>query len=198
MILTDTDIRNGIEFDALITIPHYEYSHHPEMYEPSIQPASYDLTLSRSFKKIKMQDCKYPNKTYVDFGDEIEYIDVPYDGGCYDGVVIAPGEFMLGASREIITLPKNLSALITGRSSIGRAGLIVETAGWVDPCFTGSITLEFYNCGCNPIRLTEGIRIAQIVFMKNTGDCAVPYNGKYQHQLEATESRIHLDKEVHV
>lgn len=183
MILTDIDIRNGIEFDDLITLPHYEYSHHPEMYEPSIQPASYDLTLSRSFKKIKKQNCKYPNKTYVDFGDGVEYVDIPYGGGCYEGVVIAPGEFMLGASREIIALPKNLGGMLITRSSFGRAGLLMSLANWIDPGYVGQITIQVYNAGVNPIQLLEGMRVAQIVFMTTSTNASIPYHGKYQHSV---------------
>ena len=192
MILNDVDITTGIINDGLVTIPHYPYEAYPEMYEPSIQPASYDLTLSKSFKRMRKVDTEF-----MDFGTPIEYEDVPYDDYKNRGVIIQPGEFLLGASKEVLTLPCDISGLVTGRSSIGRAGLIVETAGWIDPNYTGSITLEFVNCSPNPIRLIEGIRIAQIVFMKMTDKCAVPYQGKYQHQLEATVSRIHLDKEVH-
>lgn len=187
MILNDREIREAIEHDDLITIPNYPYELYSEMYEPSIQPASYDLTLGKSFKRMKKIDgC-------IEFGIPIEYEEVPYE----DGVIIQPGEFMLSNTNELITMPNNISGLVTGRSSIGRAGLVVENAGWLDAGWIGMTTLELFNMSPNPIKLKAGTRIAQVVFITMDDEAECPYRGKYQHQVEATESRVFLDKEVH-
>lgn len=193
MVLNDLAIREAIERDNLIELIDKPYAQYKDLYEASIQPASYDLTLSRNFKKIKKQDCIYPNKTYVDFDEPCEVEDVPYVSSTHEGVIIRPGEFLLGASNEIINLPIDVAAFVCGRSSIGRLGLIIETAGFVDPNFTGSITLEIANLGPNPIRLLADTRIAQLVFFKMTDKAAYGYHGKYQGQIEATGSRLYMD-----
>ena len=193
MVLNDIDIREAVAFNKLVELEGKPYSQFPECYEKSIQPASYDLTLGKSFKRMKEIDCIYPNKSYLDLDQPIEYVDVPYISSTHEGVVIRPGEFLLANTNEIINLPDNVSGFIHGRSSIGRAGLIVETAGFADPAFSGTITLEIVNLSPNPIRLVAGMRIAQIVFIKMTDNAEQPYKGKYQGQREATGSRIHMD-----
>lgn len=77
----------------------------------------------------------------------------------------------------------------------GRMGLFIQNAGWVDPGFEGQITFELFNASDTPILLTAGTRIAQLVFAEMTEACDKPYNGKYQGQIGATESRIHQDKD---
>lgn len=196
MVLNDRDIRDGIEFDDLVVIPHYAYDAHPEKYEPSIQPCSYDLTLSREFKRIQAHSCVFPNKSYVDLSDPIEYVSIPYEGGAFDGVVIGAGEFMLGVTNEVVNLPNNICGILEGRSSVGRAGLFIHNAGYIDAGFKGQIVLELFNAGPNPIRLIEGIRIAQIVFFQMTDASEIGYKGKYQNQMGVVGSRIHMDKEV--
>lgn len=75
-------------------------------------------------------------------------------------------------------------------------GLFVQNAGWVDPGFTGEITLELFNASEAPIKLTPNTRVAQLVFCTMSGSCDNPYNGKYQFQKNAVGSRINLDMEV--
>jgi dCTP deaminase len=197
MMLNDKEIKKRIIEDDLIIIPHYLYCDAPEKYDASIQPCSYDLTLSKSFKRIKKQNCVYPNKTYVDLCEPIEYIDVPYDSEAYSGVVIGTGEFLLGASREIVTLPKDIGAMLITRSSLGRAGLMLTIANWIDPGYVGTISMQIFNASPNPIMLTEKLRVAQLVFFKLDEACEHPYYGKYIHQDSATGSRIFKDPETH-
>lgn len=193
MVLNDMEIRERIAFDDMITIPHISYTDAPEQYEASIQPGSYDLTLSESFKKIKPKDCTYPEQLYVDIKEPIEYIDIPYKKECYEGIILHPNEFILASSQEIVNLPNDISAIVTGRSSIGRAGISVVLGNWIDAGYIGTITLQLHNCGPNPIRLIRGLRIAQLVFYKMT-DCAEkPYNGKYMHSVGATGSKLFTD-----
>ena len=93
-----------------------------------------------------------------------------------------------------MTLPNNVAAFIEGRSSIGRMGLFIQNAGWVDPGFSGTITLELLNANKHPIVLRAGRRICQAVFAFLDSETKYPYDGKYQGQSDTTGSRIHLDK----
>jgi len=101
----------------------------------------------------------------------------------------------LAVTRETIRLPDNITAFVEGRSSIGRIGLFIQNAGWVDPGFMGTITLELYNANRLPIRLTSGRRICQIVFAFMDGPADSPYRGKYQNQRDAVGSRVFLDRD---
>src|SRR5690606_32197493 len=87
----------------------------------------------------------------------------------------------------------NLTAFVEGRSSVGRIGLFIQNAGWVDPGFEGRITLELYNAGSLPIKLQAGKRICQLVFCLMDQKAANPYRGKYQGQSITVGSRRHRD-----
>ena len=193
MVLNDKDIRERIKSDDLIAIPHYTYTEFPEKYESSIQPCSYDLTLSTEFKRIKKQSCEYPNKSYVDLSDPVEYVTIPYDGGAFDGVVIGAGEFMLGVTNEIVHLPNDVGAMLIPRSSFGRLGLSLEFGNWIDPGYCGALSIQIFNASPNPIRLVAGIRAVQLVFITLTDACESPYHSKYQHSFRNVESRLCTD-----
>lgn len=152
-----------------------------------IQPASVDVTLGASFKKPI-------TNTVVTMDSHIEYADIIPMEGKY--IFISPHSFVLATTQEYIALPDDLTAFVEGRSSIGRMGLFVQNAGWVDPGFRGQITLELFNASDNTIQLEVGRRIAQLVFVKMSNPCKVAYNGKYQYQTGATESKINEDEEV--
>ena len=96
---------------------------------------------------------------------------------------------------EYVRLPNNLTAFVEGRSSIGRMGLFIQNAGWVDPGFEGEITLELYNANQLPIRLKSGRRVCQLVFAQMDQEAFYPYQGKYQGQRDATGSQVYLDRE---
>ena len=100
--------------------------------------------------------------------------------------------FLLATTIEYVKLPSNLTAFVEGRSSIGRMGLFIQNAGWVDPGFEGQITLELYNANRLPIKLISGWRVCQLVFA-SMDKCRVPYVGKYQGQRNATGSKIFMD-----
>ena len=93
-------------------------------------------------------------------------------------------------------MPDDLTAFVEGRSSLGRMGLFIQNAGWVDPGFRGEITLELYNANRCAIELKAGRRVGQLVFAKMDGPAQNPYRGKYQGQTGATGSRVFMDKEV--
>lgn len=152
-------------------------------YEGAINPASINLRLGDTFKRIKH------DQTYIKLGGEVEYEDVALID---DHVLIYPGEFMLATTMEWIRVPICAAAFVQGRSSIGRAALTVQNAGFVDPGFTGHITLELKNEGPVPIMLYPGYPVTQLVYME-ADDVSKPYDGKYVGQVEATGSRMNLD-----
>ena len=91
---------------------------------------------------------------------------------------------------------QSVIAFVEGRSSLGRMGLFIQNAGWVDPGFKGEITLELYNVNRCAIELKAGRRVGQLVFSRMDDTALNPYNGKYQGQRGATGSRAFLDNEV--
>lgn len=81
-----------------------------------------------------------------------------------DRFVLHPGRFVLGSTLEWLALPPTLAAFVTGKSSWGRRGLIIETAAGIHPRFSGCLTLEIANVGEVPLELTPGIEICQVFF----------------------------------
>ena len=103
---------------------------------------------------------------------------------------------MLATTMEYVTLPDNLTAFVEGRSSLGRMGLFIQNAGWVDPGFRGEITLELFNANRCAIELRAGRRVGQLVLAEMDAPALHPYSGKYQGQTGATGSRVYLDPEA--
>ena len=162
-----------------------------EPWDPSmVQPASIDLKLGRSFRvfhnhRLPAIDLAEPPRNVT------EHVQVEEDAS----FVIHPGEFVLGTTVEWVELPNDIVARIEGKSSLGRLGLIVHaTAGFVDPGFSGTLTLEITNLTRVPIVLWPGKPIAQLSFMALDRAAERPYGhpdlGSHYHgQVEATESR---------
>ncbi len=155
-----------------------------------VQPASIDLKLGPSFRvfhnhRIQTIDLADPPQ------DLTEHVEVA-EGETF---VIHPGEFVLGRTVEAVELPEDLVARIEGKSSLGRLGLICHaTAGFVDPGFSGTLTLEITNFNSVPIVLRPGLPIAQLSLMTLDASAERPYGhpelgSHYQGQREATESR---------
>ena len=113
-----------------------------------------------------------------------------------DTYLLLPGQFVLATTMEYFALPDDLTAFVEGRSSLGRMGLFIQNAGWVDPGFEGEITLELYNANRFAIELKAGRRVGQLVFAKMDRNAEKPYRGKYQGQTGATGSRVYLDPET--
>jgi dCTP deaminase len=155
-----------------------------------VQPASIDLRLGDSFRVFHNH-----RATAIDLRDPpsnlTEEVVMP-DG---DAFVIHPGEFCLGRTLEWVQIPNDVVARIEGKSSLGRLGLIVHaTAGFCDPGFEGTLTLELNNLTRVPIRLYPGLPIAQLSFMTLDRPALRPYGSPglgshYQGQRAATESR---------
>ena len=151
--------------------------------EHQLQPASVDLRLGDHFLKVDEN-----TQDSISLTSPVRYIELRTEQ-----LVIPPQSFLLAVTRERVRLPHNLTAFVEGRSSIGRIGLFIQNAGWVDPGFDGTITLELYNANRLPIRLTAGRRICQLVFAHMDQPASRPYGGKYQNQRDAVGSRVHQD-----
>ncbi|HOA41154.1 MAG TPA: dCTP deaminase [Halanaerobiales bacterium] len=176
MILSDKTIKDLRDQGKLIIEPMEDYQ---------IQPASVDLRLGDSFLKLD------ENMTEVmTLDSEIKYVSYRSEE-----LIIPPHSFLLATTMEYLELPNDITAFVEGRSSIGRMGLFIQNAGWVDPGFKGQITLELYNANSLPIRLATGRRICQLVLARMDQKALKPYQGKYMNQRDAVGSRVFLDLE---
>ena len=176
MILSDQTIRRMLEEKSLVIEP---------LEERQIQPASVDIRLGNTFSVVEDSSAGI-----IDLEREIRYKTIETDK-----YLLLPGQFVLATTMEYIALPEDLTAFVEGRSSLGRMGLFIQNAGWVDPGFCGEITLELYNANRCAIELTAGRRVGQLVFARMDAPALKPYNGKYQGQHGATGSRVYLDGE---
>jgi len=177
MVLSDAFIRFHVAQNDLVSPCEVD----------QINPASVNLTLGNTFL------VPLPAKSgLIELGDKVEYRRYEIKGAD-DGFVLPPAAFALATTRECVKLPDNLAAFVQGRSSIGRIGLTTQNAGFVDPGFHGHITLELVNEGPNAIVLKPGYPVAQLVFFA-CHPVEKPYCGKYNGQVEATGSRMHMDK----
>lgn len=154
-----------------------------------MQPASIYLRLGDTFLVPILE----VNQDAIRMDRKPKYIRRITDGRT---MLIKPHEFMLATTQEYIKIPNGYTAFVEGRSSVGRMGLFIQNAGWVDPGFEGQITLELFNATMFPILLQPGRRIAQLVIARTESKSLHPYNGKYQRQRGATGSMIDEDKEV--
>ena len=191
MILSDRDIRILLEKGELLIEPL-----HPET---QIQSSSVDLRLGNVFRVFKPSE-----KAYIDpINDEdlekyTEIINV--DEG--KPFILHPFEFVLATTMERVRLPSNLVGRLEGRSSLGRIAVVIHaTAGFVDSCFDGHLTLEMSNVGKLPVALYPGQRVCQIVFEKLSSPSERPYghpsrDSKYQHQEGPELSKVYEDKEL--
>ena len=152
----------------------------------NVQAASVDLRLGRGFL---VPD--YHKMDSLSLDAQIKYRKIKGDE-----ITIPPHHFVLGTTLEYVGLPNYLTGSIEGRSSIGRRGLFVQNAGWVDPGFEGDITLELYNANESPIKILSGRRICQIVFDFTDNPVKNPYHGKYLRQKGTTGSLAHRDVEA--
>ncbi len=151
------------------------------------QAASIDVTLSDSFKKPVRKD----GSAFIIIGDgNIEYQDLDYttknDTPGVKYFRINAHEFVLASTKETIKLNEWIAAHIEGRSSIGRSGLFIQNASWINPGFEGQITLEIFNANDFPIYIYSGMRIGQIIIEALDTNTNKPYSGKYLGQKDAT------------
>ena len=184
MLLSDRDIRAELDSGRILLEP----------YEPAmIQPSSIDVRLDRYFRLF--DNHKYPViDPAADQPDLTRLVEVEGD----EPFVLHPGEFVLGSTFESVTLPDDVAARLEGKSSLGRLGLLTHsTAGFVDPGFTGHVTLELSNVATLPIILWPGMKIGQMCFFRLSSPSEHPYGSgavgsRYQGQRGPTASRSYL------
>ena len=191
MILSDRDIKAAIASGRVkIASSRGDSAMH-------IHASSMDLHLSDVFKiyehsKFAILDPKNPET----FRNNMRTVTV--EAG--EPFIVQPGEFALGVTQEKISVPDDLVVRVEGRSSLGRLGIIVHsTARFVDPGFSGTITLEISNLNRLPVALYPGMRICQIAFIKMSSPAETPYDkkpfSKYMGQVLPEESRLSADPE---
>jgi dCTP deaminase len=178
MILSDKDIKRNMEAGFIDIRP---------LKKEQIEPASVDLRLGNSFSLIKKEN------EIIKFNQKTEYEELILEKD--EKFVLKPHQFVLATTKESVRLDGKIAAFVEGRSSIGRLGLFIENAGWVDNGFWGQITLELYNSNEIPIELTPGTRICQLVFAETKNVPDNLYNGKYNGQNGATGSMSFRDRE---
>jgi dCTP deaminase len=183
VVLSDKTIREQIE-SGRIEIDPYDGS--------LIQPSSIDVRVDRRFRVF--HNARYP---YIDVRQPMEELTELVEVSGDEPFILHPGEFVLGQTLEKVTLPDDLVARLEGKSSLGRLGLLIHsTAGFVDPGFSGNLTLELSNVANLPITIYEGMPIGQLSFMRMDGPVEIPYGAKdkgskYQGQGEPTPSRFY-------
>ena len=177
MILSDKTIIQMLDEKSLVISP---------LEKEQIQPASVDIRLGNTFSIVEDS-----STGVISLEQPINYKTITTDS-----YIILPGQFVLATTMEYFELPDDLTAFVEGRSSLGRMGLFIQNAGWVDPGFKGEITLELFNANRCAIELKAGRRVGQLVFAKMDAPAINPYDGKYQGQRGATGSRVFLDQEI--
>ncbi|MBX3050834.1 MAG: dCTP deaminase [Caldilineaceae bacterium] len=124
-------------------------------------------------------------------------LDLTIDGEIYDmthshhstgdGVRILPGMTILATTCEVVRLPATVAATLALKSSMGRKGLSMPAAGWIDPGFCGTLTVQL--SACVPVYLKVGDPFLQIIFQQMMSAPDAPYRGRYQNQSGVTLAR---------
>ncbi len=185
MLLSDRDIRSCVDSGRVRLEPW-----DPQM----IQPSSIDVHLDRFFRLFNNH--KYPViDPAADQPELTRLVDVSAEGS----LILHPGEFVLGSTYEKVTLADDVAARLEGKSSLGRLGLLTHsTAGFIDPGFSGHVTLELSNTATLPIALYPGMKVGQLCFFQLSSAAEKPYGSgasgsRYQGQRGPTASRSHLN-----
>jgi dCTP deaminase len=185
VLLSDRDIRSEIQSGRVAVEP-YE--------EAMIQPSSVDVRLDKFFRVFE-------NHKYSVIDPSLEQSELTREVIAEDAeaFILHPGEFVLASTYEIITLPDDIAGRLEGKSSLGRLGLLTHsTAGFIDPGFSGHITLELSNVANLPVKLFPGMKIGQLCLIKLSSPAEHPYGSaiyasRYQGQRGPTPSRSFMN-----
>lgn len=181
MILSDETIKQEIQSGRIVINP---------LDPSSIQPSSVDLHLDKYFRVFRNHSTKV-----IDVKENQEDLTELVEVSDTEPLILHPNEFVLGSTLELVSLPDDLVGRLEGKSSLGRLGLLIHsTAGFVDPGWSGHLTLELSNVANLPITLYPKMKIGQISFLKMTTKAQNPYGSKvlgskYQNQRGPTPSR---------
>ena len=181
MLLSDRDIRAEFTAGRVAVEP---------FAESMVQPSSVDVRLDRFFRVFE-------NHKYSVIDPSIEQSELTREVVVEpnEHFILHPGEFVLASTYEIITLPDDIAGRLEGKSSLGRLGLLTHsTAGFIDPGFSGHITLELSNVANLPVKLFPGMKIGQLCLIKLSSPAEHPYGSavyasRYQGQRGPTASR---------
>lgn len=168
MFLSDVDILKGLKKKTIVIRP---------FFKKRLQPASYDVTLGNEFEvtnrhitsTIDPANKHYPKTRTIKVKDGEPFI-------------LHPGESVLGKQREFIGVDEEHLILLSGKSSLARAGLVVHnTAMLFNPGHYFYPTFELVNTNNVPIILRPGMEIAQLLFAKLTSPTSRTYikTGRY-------------------
>lgn len=158
-----------------------------------VQPSSIDVRLDRFFRLF--DNHKYP---FIDPAEDQPELTRLVEVDADQPFILHPGEFVLGSTYELVGLPDDVAARLEGKSSLGRLGLLTHsTAGFIDPGFSGHVTLELSNVATLPIKLWPGMKIGQMCFFQLSSAAEKPYgsaeySSRYQGQRGPTASRSFL------
>ncbi|MEU5867130.1 MULTISPECIES: dCTP deaminase [unclassified Nonomuraea] len=181
MLLSDRDILAEIDSGRLALDP---------FQQDMIQPSSIDVRLDRYFRVF--ENHKYP---HIDPSIEQPDLTRMVEPSGDEPFILHPGEFVLASTYEVISLPDDLASRLEGKSSLGRLGLLTHsTAGFIDPGFSGHVTLELSNVATLPIKLWPGMKIGQLCVFRLSSPAEHPYGSakyesRYQGQRGPTPSR---------
>ena len=181
MLLSDRDILSEIDAKRVALDP---------FDTAMVQPSSVDVRLDRFFRVF--ENHKYP---HIDPAQDQPDLTRLVEPEADEPFILHPGEFVLGSTYEVCTLPDDIAARVEGKSSLGRLGLLTHaTAGFVDPGFSGHVTLELANVATLPIKLWPGMKIGQLCFFRLSSPSEHPYGSakygsRYQGQRGPTPSR---------
>lgn len=179
-MLSDGDVLREITSGGLRIEP---FAHN------SLQPCSYEVHLDDGLLEMTVSGILDPNRDPV--CDTWVSLRKPPQGN----YLISRGDFILGSTIEHIKIPPHLACRFEGKSSLGRLGLLTHiTAGFVDPGFDGTLTVELASVAPKPIVLRPGMPIGQLSFYRLETACNRPYGSKelsshYQGQSRAQPSR---------
>ncbi|HEY5221657.1 MAG TPA: dCTP deaminase [Microbacteriaceae bacterium] len=181
MLLSDRDIKAELNAGRIALHPY-----DPDM----LQPSSIDVRIDRYFRLF--DNHKYP---FIDPAEDQPELTHLVEVDTDQAFILHPGEFVLGSTYEQVSLPDDVAARLEGKSSLGRLGLLTHsTAGFIDPGFTGHVTLELSNVATLPIKLWPGMKIGQMCFFRLSSAAehpygSGPYSSRYQGQRGPTASR---------
>jgi dCTP deaminase len=185
VLISDRDIRTEIDSQRIVLEP----------FDPAmVQPSSVDVRIDKFFRLF--DNHKYAHIDPAEEQPELTRL-VEVESG--EPFILHPGEFVLGSTYETVTLPDDIAARLEGKSSLGRLGLLTHsTAGFIDPGFSGHVTLELSNMATLPIKLWPGMKIGQLCFFRLSSAAEHPYGSgvygnRYQGQRGPTASRSHLN-----
>jgi dCTP deaminase len=185
MLLSDKDIKSEID-KARVVLEPCDLN--------MIQPSSVDVRLDRLFRTF--ENHKYAHIDPAENQPELTR-EVAVEGD--EPFILHPGEFVLGSTYEVITLPDDIAGRLEGKSSLGRLGLLTHsTAGFIDPGFSGHVTLELSNVATLPIKLWPGMKIGQLCLFRLESPAEHPYGSavygsRYQGQRGPTPSKAYLN-----